>query len=562
MSWLLRLATRLGLSLHALGSDAFGLADACAHTRWWCRPDADLLARISERTGVSVLRLREMTFGALQPPYRADEDSARFVGRRYLSWATQERAYRFAVCGHCLEGDKKPYLRNLWLIGWMAVCPHHGTILIERCNACGARVRVGMGPFSATAPFSPGTCARCGASLLDGQYRLAHPSATRMQTVLLEGKQLGVVSIPAIGELTWPEMVALVDVVIGMVWTDLTREEQLQVFRLYTSDLRQNLQACDAVYDCRHASLQFLAWLLDGWPYSEGAQVARCMLMRWSAAQRNRLCRHLRPRWTDAWTAGSKTFSPPIVERLRALAGSSRRRMSPAIRDLCRPRHRTPEVLIKVVSPGSNVLDAIEHHFRDIDQRNIHALERDDGAPFRGKGAARRLMEDWGLDALSRRASPLRWGHVTPPKLIHKVILSMPSGTPPEKLLEASRNFAQEQLAPLHRYVLALHTDERHPHVHLVVRAMNENGVRLNIRKPMLREWRREFARHLCALGVAAKATEQAGRLRQRVTTPKGIYRPGRASRAPRLPERPNLRFRDRSIGHDNAITTERGHRR
>ncbi len=530
MSWLLRLATRLGLSLHALGSDAFGVDDACAHTRWWSRPDAELLARISKRAGVSALRLRQMTFGTLQPPYRADEDNARFVGRRYLGWAAQERAYRFAVCGRCLEGDKKPYLRNLWLIGWMAVCPHHGTILIERCNACGARVRVGIGPFSAAAPFSPGTCARCGASLLGGEYRLAHPSATRTQTVLLEGKQLGVVSIPGIGELTWPEMVALVDVVIGMVWTDLSREEQLQVFRLYTSDPRQNLQACDAVYDCRHASLQFLAWLLESWPDGEGAQVAQCMLMRWSAAQRNRLCRHLRPRWTDAWTAHQSNFSPAVVERLRALAGTPDRRMSPAIRDLCRPGRRTPEVLIKVVSPGSNVLDSIEHHFRDIDQRNNHALERDDGEPFRGKGAARRLMDNWGLDALSRRAFPLRWGHVTPPKLIHKFILSMPSGTPPEKLLEAARNFAQEQLAPLHRYALALHTDERHPHVHLVVRAVNENGVRLNIRKPMLQEWRRRFARHLCALGVPAEATRRTTRRTDRACELRGIYRPARSA--------------------------------
>ena len=527
---MLRLATRLGLSLHALGSDAFGVDDACIHTRWWCRPDAKLLARISERTGVSVLRLREMTFGTLQVPYRADEDSARFVGRRYLSWAAQERAYRYAVCGRCLEGDEKPYLRNSWLVGWMAVCPHHGTILIERCNACGARVRIGIGPFSSAAPFSPGTCARCGASLLGGEYRLAHPSATRMQTVLFEGKQLGAASIPGIGELTWPEMVALIDVVIGTVWTDLTREEQLQVFRLYMSGPRQNLQACDAVYDCRHASLQFLAWLLDGWPDREGAQVARCMLMRWSAAERNRLCRHLRPRWTDAWTAGPNNFSPPIIERLRALAGTPRGRMSSAIRGLCRTRHLTPEVLIKVVSPGSNVLDSIEHHFRDIDQRDNHALERDDSEPFRGKGAARRLMESWGLDALSRRAPPLRWGHVTPPKLIHKLILSMPSGTPPEKLLEASRNFAREQLAPLHRYVLALHTDERHPHVHLVIRAMSEKGVRLNIRKAVLRDWRRGFAQHLRALGVAAKATRQTTRPASRAGELRGIYRPSRSA--------------------------------
>jgi type IV secretory pathway VirD2 relaxase len=106
----------------------------------------------------------------------------------------------------------------------------------------------------------------------------------------------------------------------------------------------------------------------------------------------------------------------------------------------------------------------------------------------------------------------------------------MPSGTPPEKLLEASRNFAQEKLAPLHRYALALHADERHPHVHLVVRAANENGVRLNIRKPMLQEWRRRFARHLRALGVAAKATRRTTRRTDRASKLNGIYRPARAS--------------------------------
>jgi hypothetical protein len=45
------------------------------------------------------------------------------------------------------------------------------------------------------------------------------------------------------------------------------------------------------------------------------------------------------------------------------------------------------------------------------------------------------------------------------------------------------------------------------------LKARSEEGVRINIRKPMLRRWREEFARHLRALGVAAKATERTGRL-------------------------------------------------
>jgi hypothetical protein len=68
-------------------------------------------------------------------------------------------------------------------------------------------------------------------------------------------------------------------------------------------------------------------------------------------------------------------------------------------------------------------------------------------------------------------------------------------------------DFVRQEFADRHRYALALHTDKPHPHVHVVVRAKTEDGVYLNIRKPMLRKWRQEFARLLRTQGVAAKAT-------------------------------------------------------
>jgi len=83
----------------------------------------------------------------------------------------------------------------------------------------------------------------------------------------------------------------------------------------------------------------------------------------------------------------------------------------------------------------------------------------------------------------------------------------MPRGTPSPKLLAAVRDFAREEFALKHRYAMVLHTDQDHPHVHLVVKAMSEEGRRLNIRKATLWEWRRDFARHLRAHGVAANAT-------------------------------------------------------
>ena len=193
---------------------------------------------------------------------------------------------------------------------------------------------------------------------------------------------------------------------------------------------------------------------------------------------------------------------------------------------IARTGDRTPEVVIKVVSQGSWRLQAVQQHFKDIHKGKNRVLETDDGEPVTGKQAAKRLLEDWDLDLealLCCRVyfTPMR--HRSP-KLVHKLMFSMPAGTPPDKLLAAVRNFVREEFAP-HRYALALHTDEPHPHVHVVVKAMSEESVRLNIRKETLRHWRQEFARHFRAQGVAANATQRAVPEKRRSKVP-GIYRP------------------------------------
>ncbi len=79
-------------------------------------------------------------------------------------------------------------------------------------------------------------------------------------------------------------------------------------------------------------------------------------------------------------------------------------------------------------------------------------------------------------------------------------------------MLTAVRKLATCEFALKHRYAMVLHTDNAHPHVHLVVKAMGEQGHRLNIRKAMLRDWRQQFAANLREQGVAANATERAVR--------------------------------------------------
>lgn len=82
---------------------------------------------------------------------------------------------------------------------------------------------------------------------------------------------------------------------------------------------------------------------------------------------------------------------------------------------------------------------------------------------------------------------------------------------------------------------MVLHTDEPHPHVHLVLKAISEEGVRLNIKKATLRHWRSQFAHHLRAQGVAANATERAVRGESRKSMKDGIYRASRRGRSTQM---------------------------
>jgi hypothetical protein len=187
---------------------------------------------------------------------------------------------------------------------------------------------------------------------------------------------------------------------------------------------------------------------------------------------------------------------------------------------------RTPEVMVKVLTKDSNSLRSVARHLNYIGRRGELELETDDGGRLQDRDAGRRLVEDWDLDLdKDRKDARLSAGTGRTPKLVHKIMLSMPPGTPAKGVLGAARNFAREELALKHRYALVLHTDEPHPHVHLVVKAVSEQGERLNIRKATLRWWRREFARHLREQGIAANATERAVRGQDRVYKTDGIYR-------------------------------------
>lgn len=182
--------------------------------------------------------------------------------------------------------------------------------------------------------------------------------------------------------------------------------------------------------------------------------------------------------------------------------------------------------MVKVTGGGTKT-GAVVAHFAYISRKGKLEIETDDGERIAGRDAQKMFLAGWHLEL---SAGQYRGPHdqrkeARKTKLVHHIVLSMPAPTPSEKVLAAARTFAREQFGAQYRYAMVLHTDQAHPHVHLVVKAEGEYGKRLHIGKPMLREWREDFARMMREQGIAANATPRVVRGRNKGKAHDGILR-------------------------------------
>jgi MobA/VirD2-like, nuclease domain len=182
--------------------------------------------------------------------------------------------------------------------------------------------------------------------------------------------------------------------------------------------------------------------------------------------------------------------------------------------------------MVKVTGGGTKA-GAVAAHFAYISRRGKLEIETDEGERTTGKDAQKALLAEWHLDLSAGQYRDPRDGRTEAraTRLVHNVVLSMPAPTPPEKVLAAARVFAREKFGAQHRYAMVLHTDQAHPHVHVVVKAEGDHGKRLYIDKPMLREWREDFARMMREQGIAANATPRLVRGRNKGKKHEGIFR-------------------------------------
>jgi MobA/VirD2-like, nuclease domain len=201
------------------------------------------------------------------------------------------------------------------------------------------------------------------------------------------------------------------------------------------------------------------------------------------------------------------------IGRIACLGG---RFSSAQVGQIARTVRHVPEVLLKVTGGGTKV-GAVRAHLVYITRKGRLEIETDTGDRI-ARDQQKAFLVEWHLELSAGQYRKARTGQPAPraTRLVKNIVLSMPYPTPPEKVLAAARAFAREKFAGQHRYAMVLHTDQEHPHVHLVVKAEDNHGVRLHIDKAMLRAWREDFARLMREQGIAANATPRFARGRNK----------------------------------------------
>jgi hypothetical protein len=221
-------------------------------------------------------------------------------------------------------------------------------------------------------------------------------------------------------------------------------------------------------------------------------------------------------------TDGPRFFE--VVSYGRAGPQMSGRFSRAQIDQISRTVRCTPEVMVKVTGGGTR-RGAVAAHFAYLSRQGTLEIETDEGERIGRREEHKRLLDDWHLELTAGQYRRQKDGAARrPTKLVHHIVLSMPRPTPPDKILDAARQFARQKF-PQHRYAMVLHTHQQHPHVHLVVKAENELGRRLHIDKQLLREWREDFARLMREQGIAANSTPRAIRGENKTKRREGIFK-------------------------------------
>lgn len=189
--------------------------------------------------------------------------------------------------------------------------------------------------------------------------------------------------------------------------------------------------------------------------------------------------------------------------------GGPRRSLSPSAKArLRRIVNKTPEAMVKLTGRSRGGPGHLKAHLDYITRNGKIQAETQDGERISDRARLRDLHDDWIMtNTAEQRGRPQ-------PNAAQSVglILSMPPGSPADRVEAAARTWARGTLGGKYDWIMARHDDTGHPHVHVTVRAVGYDGKRLAPGPADLQQWRERFARELRRLGVEAEATPRQAR--------------------------------------------------
>jgi len=192
-------------------------------------------------------------------------------------------------------------------------------------------------------------------------------------------------------------------------------------------------------------------------------------------------------------------------QRGYSLGGSSRPPKSNTVAALKRTRTaiiaRHGQVVVKVLSFGHG-RQSVKNQADYISRNEEDALEDQDGSLIEGQAEIKELLENW-RDDFSE--------HLHSRDSLHMQI-SVPKGSDREAAHYAVRGFAKDVFGDNHQYVLVRHDDTDHPHSHILVKTLGENGRKLYPRKKDLARWREVYAREAEKEGILLDASSRRAR--------------------------------------------------
>jgi Relaxase/Mobilisation nuclease domain len=164
--------------------------------------------------------------------------------------------------------------------------------------------------------------------------------------------------------------------------------------------------------------------------------------------------------------------------------------------------------MVKITGSSAG-LATVKHHIDYISRNGELELTNETGDSLHGRDDLKALQIQLKASQVPNDSNKREFLHV---------LFSMPPGTPEKEMRKAVAEFCKEEFGN-RRYVMALHDDTDHTHVHVCVNTRDLDRCdepRLSPRKADLFRWRQGFADKLRDQGVDAAASERRHRFNHR----------------------------------------------